>query len=372
MPNKLDLNRASGSQIRPYKMKTAFESLGYKVDFVEGYGNDRKKAIKEIKRKIIQGVRYDFLYSESSTMPTLLTEKNHIPIYPDLDFGFFSFCKKRRIPIGLFYRDFHWKFPFYGDSVTGIKKIVALMAYRYDLIRYEQLLDRFFLSSDEAGKYFKNTKLENITRSLPPGADAANGEVAVKHSCYHKRMTNGTDIIKLFYVGGLGGHYQIEKMMSSVSKVSDIELTVCCREGEWQNNAGMLDKYLSDRINVVHKKGDELITYFRDSDICLACFEHSEYMDMAMPIKVFEYLSYAIPVIATKDTATGRFVSNNDIGWVVDYSEDSIVSLLEQLKDDYSKVVDKHENAMKALIDNTWESRASTVIEELVEDSSHV
>ena len=116
---------------------------------------------------------------------------------------------------------------------------------------------------------------------------------------------------------------------------------------------------------MVHEKGEGLIKFFRESDVCLACFGHSEYMDMAMPIKVFEYLSYTIPIITTMDTAAGRFVSRNDIGWDVEYCEDSIISLLEELAGDYSLIVEKHENARRALEDNTWVSRAKTVACEL-------
>ncbi len=367
VPNKLDLNRASGSQIRPYKMKEAFERLGYEADFIEGYGKERKTQINAVKANIMRGVRYDFLYSESSTMPTLLTEKNHLPLYPNLDFGFFSFCKKRGIPIGLFYRDFHWKFPFYGDNVKGIKKTAALAAYRYDISKYEKLLDRFFLPSNEAGAYFRGTKLEKITRTLLPGAAFDEKEQALKHDFYQDRLNRREKPLKLFYVGGLGGHYQIGELVKSVSKTPDTELTICCREAEWQKNEAELGRYLSDNIHVVHEKGEGLIRYFRESDVCLACFGHSEYMDMAMPIKVFEYLSYTIPVIATSGTAAGEYVKTNDTGWDIEYNEESICSLLNSLANDYSLVFGKHVNARKALAENTWMSRAETVIRELSE-----
>ena len=94
---KIDRNRASASQIRPMKMIEAFKECGYEVVVVEGYGKERKRQIKEIKSNILKGVKYDFLYSESSPMPTLLTEKNHLPLYPFFDFSFFAFCKKHGI-----------------------------------------------------------------------------------------------------------------------------------------------------------------------------------------------------------------------------------------------------------------------------------
>ena len=86
VPNYIDVHGRSGSQVRPLKIKKTLEGLGYEVDVVMGYGKERKKEIKRIKEKIRQGITYDFLYSESSTMPTLLTEKSHLPFYPNLDF----------------------------------------------------------------------------------------------------------------------------------------------------------------------------------------------------------------------------------------------------------------------------------------------
>ena len=97
IPNKLDEKMQSGSQIRPVKMMQAFKNLGYQVDVVMGYCSDRKMKIDKIKKNIKAGVKYDFLYSESSTMPTALTEKHHMPLCLFLDFGFFEFCKSHRI-----------------------------------------------------------------------------------------------------------------------------------------------------------------------------------------------------------------------------------------------------------------------------------
>ena len=58
------------SQLRPLKMIEAFRQIGYDVAVVYGDGAERKKSIAAIKRSIRGGVKYDFLYSESSTLPT--------------------------------------------------------------------------------------------------------------------------------------------------------------------------------------------------------------------------------------------------------------------------------------------------------------
>ena len=92
IPMRINRERASASSIRPVKMIEAFQRLGYEVILIEGNASQRKKRIKEIKHNIRKGVTYDFLYSESSTMPTLLTEKHHCPTHPFLDFSFLATC----------------------------------------------------------------------------------------------------------------------------------------------------------------------------------------------------------------------------------------------------------------------------------------
>ena len=69
VPNHINPDGKSGSQVRPIKMLNAFINRGYEVDVIEGYGKERKEALKRIKKRIRQGIQYDFLYSESSTMP---------------------------------------------------------------------------------------------------------------------------------------------------------------------------------------------------------------------------------------------------------------------------------------------------------------
>lgn len=164
IPNYIDLNRKSASNIRPFKMIKAFQDIGYQVDCVMGYGRERKKSIKEIKKNIKNGVKYDFLYSESSTMPTLLTEKNHLPTHPLLDFGFFKFCKKYNIKIGLFYRDIHWKFDMYKKNVPFVKRNIAKMFYKYDLYKYNKLVNVLYIASERVEQYIQheinNCKIE--------------------------------------------------------------------------------------------------------------------------------------------------------------------------------------------------------------------
>ena len=130
-PLPLEENPKSASRIRPLRMLESFRKLGCRVDLVTGYSSERKHRIKMIKNNIKDGIKYDFLYAESSTMPTLLTDRHHLPLHPFMDWFFFRFCKKNDIPIGLFYRDIYWLFDGYGSGINIVKRAVAKAAYRF-------------------------------------------------------------------------------------------------------------------------------------------------------------------------------------------------------------------------------------------------
>lgn len=359
IPNYIDLNRKSASNIRPFKMIKAFENIGYQVDCIMGYGKERKKSIKEIKKNIRNGVKYDFLYSESSTMPTLLTEKNHLPTYPFLDFNFFKFCKKHNIKIGLFYRDIHWKFKLYNVSVPFPKRNISKIFYRYDLLKYRQLVDVLYLASEHVKQYLpiKNIECNNYKiKSLPPGCEIK--EIKVEDE-------NKTTL-KLFYVGGISEElYNFEKVLVAVNQIRDVELTICCREKEWEKIKVKYERYINENIKIVHITGEELEKFYNDVDVCIMVFKENPYMSMAMPMKLFEYISNRKPIIATTKTAAGDFVQENNIGWTIEYNEKSILDLLNNIQKDRNQIKEKVENFDKVIELNTWEERAKKVAKDL-------
>ena len=187
-PLPLDPSAKSASGIRPQRMLRAFKALGYEVDVVAGYAAQRGAVIKNIKKNISNGVKYDFVYAESSTMPTILTERHHLPTHPFIDWQFFRFCKKNGIPIGLFYRDIYWIFSSYGKGLNSLKIHLAKISYYFDLWVYNKTLQKLYLPSLKMGDYVPVVDKAKFC-ALPPGHDAP----TVKNNQKNEK-------IKLFYV----------------------------------------------------------------------------------------------------------------------------------------------------------------------------
>ena len=95
IPWKMIDESVAASEIRPRKMKKAFEDTGYNVFFITGTAAERNRQIKELKRRIELGENYDFLYSESSTLPMQLTESHHLPTHPLTDVKLFALAKRK-------------------------------------------------------------------------------------------------------------------------------------------------------------------------------------------------------------------------------------------------------------------------------------
>lgn len=358
IPIPLDPNAKSASGIRPQKMLQAFKRLGYEVAVVSGYANERKAMIRVIKDKINHGTKYDFLYSESSTMPTSLTEPHHMPTHPFLDFSFFYFCKRNGIKLGLFYRDIYWKFEIYKEKVHGIKYLGALMAYRYDLLCYSLLLDKLYVPNERIYAYLSEKKLQNKLDTLPPGCEEQNIDASIKSV----RRDFTREPLRIFYVGGLGGQYQISEILEAVKSIPYCEMTICCREAEWNANQDTLGKYNECKnIHIVHDNGKDLEKYYLEADICSLMFKPDIYREFAMPYKAFEYLSWLKPILATKDTAIGDFVEKNDIGWSITYNFKEIQTKINFLIQNPKDIEKKKYKCLKTKKDNMWTTRVKKV-----------
>lgn len=350
-PFVLNYSSNSASGIRPLKMLAAFQSLGFDVEIVAGNSFERKKIIKKIIKDINAGKDYDFVYSESSTMPTALTDPHHLPLNPFLDFNFFKFLKSKNIKIGLFYRDIYWMFNDYGRNLPWYKKQLALFFYKSDLRMYNNFLDKLYLPSMKMGGYIDIAR-KNIMDALPPAHSTS--------EYINKPVYNGK--INLLYIGGIGADYKMHKLFNALKKLPNVSLTLCTRKSDWllvKDEYG----YLPDNIDIVHKSGSELDVLYDKSHIAVLFVEPKDYREFAVPFKLYEYIGRNKPIICTSSTLVGDFVAENNIGWVLKYDDKELVDLLSHIgKTDIDM---KSERILHVKKNETWESRAKKVCADL-------
>jgi len=354
----LDEQAKSASGIRPVRMLEAFRQLGCEVDLVAGYTRERTQQIRRIKKAIRYGVKYAFIYSESSTMPTILTEKHHLPVNPFLDVSLFRLCQKHNIPSGLFYRDIYWRFENYGSKLSFLKRSFSIAAYWYDLFYYQKYLDKLYLPSLEMSAYVPLVKKERH-EALPPGH-------SISPSQLQDSTANTSSKLNIFYVGGMSEHYQMHKLFEVLRELKGVQLTVCTREAEW---ASVQHEYLPipNNIEIVHLNGTEMEERLRLADILSLFVRPSEYWAFASPVKLYEYIGHAKPIIATQGSLAGSFVEKNRLGWNLPYSTEALIKLLTNIRENPEALI-KITDHMKGLAEqHTWQARAKKVIEDLAQ-----
>lgn len=362
LPYKLEAHGSGARMMRPRKMAQAFRDIGYEVLMISGTSSERRPLIREAKKRIISGEKFDFVYAEANTEPTLLTDPSHLPTHPFLDFGFLKFAQKHGIPIGLFYSDLFWKYDGYGSGLPGWKRKSALMCYRYDIRQYEKILNRFYVPEAETfSRVLGSEKLTGIMSELPPGAE--NLAVTPRDPVHRDFSENP---LTVFYVGGLGGNYQIAELLKAVHDSENVRLILCCREAEWEKEKPGFAEFLCDRVEVIHRSGDELEPYYARADVGSLLFRRGSYMDMAKPFKAYEYLGHELPVLSTKGTAIGSFVERYDIGWNIAYSAKAVQRVFQEIFEDPALLSRMRKNCKAAKAGNLWTCRAEQVVQDLV------
>ena len=347
-----------GSALRPYQMMNAFQELGYQVEVVAGYSKERKQKIKEIKRNIKNGVQYDFMYAENVNDPVMFSDKDHLPRHPFMDRSFFKYCRKHNVPVGMFYRDVYWKFPIFKEITNFFQWLLLVSAYKFEEKRFAKCLDLLYLPTQRMHRYVMP---QTPAKPLPPGGVESPELLEFKKN----REAVKEGVLQVFYVGSLSSLYDNKNLFKAIKNTPNVELTVCTHKAQWEAVQKEYEPFLCERIQIVHESGAQLIERYKNADLSAYCLKKCEYLDFAMPIKVFEAIRYGTPLLVADIHSIGELVEKESLGWNTGNDAESIGETLAFLRDNPQEVAQKTQNVVNAMPNHTWLARAKQVAEEL-------
>lgn len=350
---RLNPEARSASGIRPLQMRRAFEQIGFDVIEVSGRHAERKERIREVRKLIAEGTKFQFIYSESSTAPIGLGEPVTLAASLTRDTSFLKYCQQHGIPGAVFYRDIYWRFPIYAEVVRWPVSMVLRALYRWDLRRYKEAGVDVYLPSLAMAEWVPTIPPERF-RELPPGAEI-----------YSYPNREDASKIRIFYVGGLGSNYRLHETVRELAGRDDVNLTICTREDEWLLREPEYRNLLAPNIQIVHASGAELDGLYAESDICLLTVEPIDYWKFAVPLKMLEYLGRGKPMIASKGTYAAHFVQEQAIGWVVRYGTNELPALLDRLVTEPELIEQIRKQVREVAPNHTWQARARQVVEDL-------
>ncbi len=348
----LDDLPTSGSSVRPLKMREAFESLGIDVRTFGGINNNiilRKRTIKEI-RALLRDWIPDACYIEPPSGPMFY--------YGDIEI--IKYLHRKRIPISIFYRDAYWKYPEYSieKKLTLIEKIKQFIIKQMQVFQwhvFKNNINIIYFPSLSMAKEF-DCQQKSV---LPPGGFVTK---AIEKS-------NVSNPLQFIFVGGAARNYGTFLTIDSFQKLNDnvvkAKLLYVCPADQWETLG--IDKTLySDWLEVIHTSGDQnLQPLYEKADVALLIAPRTYYRDFAVPIKIYEYISYLKPILVTDCIETARIIRENQVGWVTKDDVESVVQKLEELCSNHDMILQVRNHMLEVRSNNLWSSRAEKVIREL-------
>ncbi|TEU22665.1 MAG: glycosyltransferase [Anaerolineales bacterium] len=346
MPYPFPQELTSGSRVRPYNMYKAFLELGYEVELIAGDVPTRKKQILDlIHRGNVDDIA--FCYSEPRTLP----------VHPVWDHLLYCFLAKNRVPMGIFYRDAYWKLADWF-SCRKVSARFPWLRYRLDLLVFSKTATVIFFPSQTMADLFS---LAPPKIPLPPG-----GQVMARE--YYLRPVD--EIKTVVYVGGINRRYGLEILLQALdlaNKKVALNLDLVCRQDEFMQERPIFANYDgAEWLHVHHLTGKDLEQVYRRSAIAMIPRPRNLYNDLAMPVKLFEYLSYGLPIVATNCTEMAKFISHNKVGLIAEDNAPSLADRILQLVEDkalYNQL--KHNVRLTLENGNLWTDRARFVAEQL-------
>ncbi len=338
-----DTDRSSGSSVRPARMGAAFRSLGVQVVPVSGLQNRRRERTRTVRQTLawLKTHRPDACYIEPPACP----------IYTAADRTLIRTLAAMKVPTAVFYRDAHWR---YADwwGVRGPKAAALKAMHRRDLRLFETCCDRVYFPTATLRDLFADRAFR-ATGLLPPGCE----QTAPPHAALHRRM---------IYVGGVSAAYGTDLLLAAFDRLqaagTPVELTLCCRPGEWEAyRSGPNRPYLT----VIHAAGDDLQAAYARCDAGLLPLRRDRYMDLALPVKLFEYWGAGLPVIATDCPEVAAMVGGTAAGLVCPATAEGIAGAVQTFYGDPAIAPRLAQNAAGAASRNRWVDRAAQVIADL-------
>lgn len=134
------------------------------------------------------------------------------------------------------------------------------------------------------------------------------------------------DIIKLVFIGHIGTHYGLDRLIEFMSKITlKFKVTLdIYGDGEELSRLEELAKELGVLKNVnFHGRYvvSNLPEILRGYDLGVALYPKNELTDILLPVKILEYTINKLPTLATRLRVTQEYFDDESLIWTDDYDE---------------------------------------------------
>jgi glycosyltransferase involved in cell wall biosynthesis len=320
----------SAPKVRTWALWKALEKVA-DVTFITGTRSSRRALLW---RLIQKGnlKRFDAVYLEAATSTSTET-----------DLLLLLLLKCSRVPIGIYIRD---AYPLFGLSpVRSLKEYLLNKSWFISQWAYRKLADILFYPTQSLANCFdfKHKVL------LPP---AANTDII--------SAVNQGPFDTLFYVGHLNEDNGWSLLRDSMEKIHkdfpSIRLLALTHSQISENypwleiRKGVLQDILPDLPRIA---------------AALIPRPQTAYNNLAIPVKLMDYLSLGLPIISTACNETAKIIENENIGFVASSDNFSFLAL-KMITDTNERNIISEKVLLSVKNVNNWDKRAVDLLSVLL------
>lgn len=306
------------------------------LEVIDGYRGPRRAALA---RYALSGRlrAMDGIYVESSTF-----------LPAELDIVFLGLARSLGVPVLTYVRDAYQLFDDYGVPTT-IRARLGRLAFRPAMRLLGAVSTQLAFPTPGLASAVVGDRASDVVL-LPPGAPAP------------VRSPRRVDAARLLFVGDARLPAQgADRLIAAVDRArrrgSSVGLSVVARPG--QEPPGPHPEWL----RIVRAEGDEIVALLPDVVATVIPRPRGPYNDLALPIKLFDYLAYGRPLLVTDCVEQARIVRTADAGVVTGDDVDALADGIVRVTTAPAAELDRWAaNAVRAAAENRWATRARTIV----------
>jgi glycosyltransferase involved in cell wall biosynthesis len=173
------------------------------------------------------------------------------------------------------------------------------------------------------------------------------------------------------YVGGASPRYGTPLLLESFEHANAeghrANLILVCPEDQWaqlpEGTRRLEGRPWLQRRTASGAEG--LDPLYRQADFACLPLRRNTYNDFAMAIKLFEYLSYHVPILATDCKEMSAFIESEGIGIVREDTVESYADGIGRMAGDARLRADLRARCAIVSAQHTWQSRAQAILDDL-------
>lgn len=351
---------SSGSGVRPAAMYYAFLERGWDVHLLSGHcgRGEGKQRRSEVRKAMawLQKDHPDFCYIESSTYPMMY----------HCDYALVRLLWREKIPTAYFYRDFFRRFPSLFPRRSGLvnklKEVyLDFLQWRTDAVLNN--VDLVYFPSEACFRYFHYRHM----RALPPAGQLSASALNSGFVPDCRRTS--------IYVGGVSEVYGTPMLLEAFSILNEngvqYPLILVCREGEFEDTFPNFT--FPAWLKLYHAFGKELEPLYALASLGLLTLSPNEYTQMAVGSKLFQYISYGLPVLSTDAAAMKSLIDENEFGRTAPYEAHAFAAAVKAMLDDQESLLYYQKKAIRNLRKkHLWVHRVDQIADDLLGLESNI